>query len=323
MVRVAIYGITGYTGLELYKVLRKHREVKVVSLISRSHKGKRLKEVFPFLEEESFLEDEPSKDFDLAFLCLPLEESYKIAPKLLKVGKRVIDLSPAFRLKDKKLYLSYYSFEHNEEELLKDSVYGLSEIFRDKIKGARLVANPGCYPTSILLALMPIRELIEGEVFVSSLSGVSGAGRKPRQDFHFPEMVENAFTYSPLEHRHTPEMEQFLNLKVNFCPLVAPLSRGILSNIFFKAKGNVEEALKEFYSKGRFVKVIDFEPKLRYVVNTNYCLIRVKRRGDSYLITSVIDNLGKGASFQAVQNMNLMFGFKEESSLEEFKLNFW
>jgi N-acetyl-gamma-glutamyl-phosphate reductase len=194
IIKVAIYGATGYTGAELLRLLQNHPKVKVSALISQSRAGKRLRDVFPFFYGELgnlTLTEEPKEDYEVAFLCLPHEGSLELVPRLLEEGKKVIDLSGAYRLKDPSLYPYYYSFEHKYPELLERAVYGLPEIYREKIKATSLVANPGCYPTSVLLAIYPLlKEAIKIEkiVIFTSLSGVSGAGRKPAQHFHFPEM---------------------------------------------------------------------------------------------------------------------------------------
>jgi N-acetyl-gamma-glutamyl-phosphate reductase len=198
IIKVAIYGATGYTGVELLRLLQNHPKVKVTALISQSYAAKRLSEVFPFFYGELgnlTLTEEPKEDYEVAFLCLPHEGSLELVPKLLEEGKKVIDLSGAYRLKDPSLYPYYYSFEHKYPELLERAVYGLPEIYRERIKATSLIANPGCYPTSVLLAIYPLlKEAIKIEkMVITSLSGVSGAGRKPVQHFHFPEMFGDFF----------------------------------------------------------------------------------------------------------------------------------
>ena len=328
--KITVYGATGYTGIELLKALLNHPYVEVVNLISETYKGKRVSEVLPFFSftyiSELQFTSEPIEDFDLAFLCLPHEVSYKLVPELLKKGKRVIDLSGAYRIKNKEVYKEYYGFEHENTEELEKAVYGLPEVFRSEIKEKELIANPGCYPTATLLGIYPfLKEKIEIEsLIVHALSGVSGAGRKPKQHFHFPEMTENFFNYSVEKHRHTPEMENVIKritgkeLKVRFTPTVVPASRGMISTIYIKGeKVNVKEIFEETYKNEIFVKVIDQPPHTKWVLGTNYCLIYpyYDERTDTYVIISVIDNLGKGASLQAVQNMNVVYGFEEDCGL--------
>ncbi|MFN7065875.1 MAG: N-acetyl-gamma-glutamyl-phosphate reductase, partial [Aquificaceae bacterium] len=207
-IKVCLYGATGYTGAELLRLLLHHPKARVVSITSQSYTNKRLSEVFPYFEKtplgHRYLLQEPEEDFDLAFLCLPHEASHELVPKLLNMGKKVIDLSGAYRIKDIAKYMDYYGFEHKYPQILQEAVYGLPEVFRKDIRRASLVANPGCYPTATLLALYPLlKERIELEgIIVDALSGVSGAGRKTSQRFHYPEMEGNAFAYSVEKHRH-------------------------------------------------------------------------------------------------------------------------
>ncbi len=329
VISVAIYGATGYTGVELLRLLQNHPKAKVSALTSQSYNGKKLKEVFPFFYGEVGnlpLTEEPQEEYHLAFLCLPHESSLELVPKLLEKGKKVIDLSGAYRLKDPSVYPRYYSFEHKYPELLRKSVYGLPEIYRERIKGAELVANPGCYPTSVLLAIYPL--LKEGvkieKVVITSLSGVSGAGRKPTQHFHFPEMSGDFFAYSVEKHRHVPEMEGVIkdlcgvDVPVRFSPIVVPTARGMLSNLsVFCEKIDPRELYSETYKEEPFVKVASEPPHAKWVVGTNFCFIYPfwDNRVGCLQVVSVIDNLGKGASSQAIQNFNLMTGFEETAGL--------
>ncbi len=329
IIKVAIYGATGYTGAELLRLLQNHPKVKVSALISQSHAGKRLKDVFPFFHGELGnlpLTEEPKEDYEVAFLCLPHEGSLELVPRLLEKGKKLIDLSGAYRLKDPSLYPYYYSFEHKYPELLEKAVYGLPEMYREKIKATSLIANPGCYPTSVLLAIYPLlKEGIKIEkIVITSLSGVSGAGRKPAQHFHFPEMFGDFFAYSLEKHRHVPEMEGVIkdlcgmNVPVRFSPVVVPTSRGMLSSIsVFCEKIEPRELYVETYREEPFVKVASEPPHTRWVVGTNLCFVYPmwEHRVGCLQVVSVIDNLGKGASSQAIQNFNLMMGFEETMGL--------
>jgi len=330
-IKVCVYGATGYTGVELLRILLEHPYVKTVSLTSQSYAGKRLSEVFPSFLPTSlgsmFLTTEPEEDFDIAFLCLPHETSLELVPELLKRGKRVIDLSGAYRIGDKGKYPEYYGFEHTHPELLDKAVYGLPELFRESIKTAQLVANPGCYPTATLLALYPLlKKGIQIDfVIVDALSGVSGAGRKTSQKFHYPEMEGNAFAYSVEKHRHTPEMEYVIQrvygkgLKLRFTPQVIPTVRGMMAKVYTKCKEmDFFNLYKETYEGEPFVFIHQEPPHIKHVAGTNFCLLYLHYHRETSIleVISVIDNLGKGASSQAVQNFNIMMGFEEGLALK-------
>ncbi|WP_457601044.1 N-acetyl-gamma-glutamyl-phosphate reductase [Hydrogenivirga sp.] len=327
--RVCIYGATGYTASELIRALLHHPHVRITNLISHSTAGKKVSEVLPHLTHtlgDVTLLSEPSEDFDLAFLCLPHEASMDLVPKLLSEGKRVIDLSGAYRIKDTNAYPEFYGFEHKHVNLVQEAVYGLPEIFREEIKNARLVANPGCYPTATLLAMYPlIKEGVEFEsVVVHALSGVSGAGRKTKQRFHYPEMEENFFAYSVEKHRHTPEMEDVVRrvsgreVRLRFTPVVVPASRGMLSTLYVKTGfKNLRELFHSVYSEEGFVHVSDSPPMTKWTLGTNNCYVypTYDERNSTAVVISAIDNLGKGASLQAVQNMNVMLEIEESIGL--------
>ena len=330
-IKVCVYGATGYTGAELLRILLEHPYVKIVSLTSQSYAGKRLSEVFPSFLPTSlgsmFLTTEPEEDFDIAFLCLPHETSLELVPELLKRNKRVIDLSGAYRILDSSKYPEYYGFEHTHPELLDKAVYGLPELFRESIKTAQLVANPGCYPTATLLALYPLlKEGIELDfVIVDALSGVSGAGRKTSQKFHYPEMEGDTFAYSVEKHRHTPEMEDVIQrvygkgVKLRFTPHVIPAVRGMMAKVYTRCEElDFVSLYKETYEGEPFVFISQEPPHLKHVVGTNYCLLYLHYHRETSIleVISVIDNLGKGASSQAVQNFNLMMGFEETLALK-------
>jgi len=332
-VKVGIFGATGYTALELIKLLLNHPKMEITYLGSQSSAGKKLKEIFPFLEDfyvsDLFLETYDSyPKLDLAFLALPHEVSMELAPKLLEDGIKVVDLSGAYRFNDPGEFRKFYGFEHKYPELLEKAVYGLPEVFREQIKGADFVANPGCYPTATLLALYPLLkhpELWEdGTAIVNGLSGVSGAGRGLKQHFHFPEMVNNMFAYKVVGHRHTPEMEYIARkvlrreVKVRFTPAVVPIDRGMLSVVQVKVKRtDLRELYKETYKGEPFIKVVNEPPKSKEVANTNHCFIypSYDERTGYAVVVSAIDNLVKGASGQALQNANLMVGFEETLGL--------
>ncbi len=328
--RVCVFGATGYTGIELLRILATHPRVKITSATSRSHAGRDVGDVIPTLRGTRIncltLTEEPEKDFELAFLCLPHEGAMDIVPKLLKEGKKVIDLSGAYRLSDPDLYPSYYGFRHTHPELLKDRAYGLPEVFRERIRGSSLIANPGCYPTASILALYPLlKEKTEiEEVIIHALSGVSGAGRKTKQHFHFPEMEDNFFAYGVERHRHTPEMEEVIShvlgreVPVRFTPVVVPASRGMLSTVYVKTKErDILDLYNEVYAGEPFVIMTNEPPMPKWVIGTNFCYLyaHYDAKTSTAVIISVIDNLGKGASHQAVQNMNILAGFEETEGL--------
>jgi len=331
-IKAGVFGATGYTGLELLRLLINHPAFELAFLGSASEAGKKLGEIFGFLAplEAGKLELRPydriPDDLELAFLALPHEVSMRLAPELLKRGVKVVDLSGAYRLDDPELFKEFYGFEHEHPSLLKEAVYGLSEIFKEEIKRAELVANPGCYPTAAALSIYPLAAegLIEGDtVFVNGLSGVSGAGRSLKRDFHFPEMVNNTFAYKVVGHRHTPEMERVLRLaggsaKVRFVPAVVPIDRGMVVTVQARVKRDPKDLFERFYQKSRFVKIVGAPPAAKAAARTNYCFIypTYDPRTQTAVVVAAIDNLLKGAAGQAVQNANLMFSLPEETGLE-------
>ncbi|AEH45241.1 N-acetyl-gamma-glutamyl-phosphate reductase [Thermodesulfatator indicus DSM 15286] len=341
MLKIAIIGATGYTGLELLRILAKHPEVEIVSVTSRQEAGKKVREVFPFesyFAELVFEEPDVSKiapRVDLVFLCVPHGAAAETARAFLEAGVKVIDLSADFRLKDAAVYESWYKTKHPCPELLSKAVYGLPEIYREEIKGASLVANPGCYPTASILPLVPLlkEKLIEPQsIIIDAKSGVSGAGRSAKLRLIFCEVNEDFCAYNVAVHRHTPEIEQELNqasgfsFHINFTTHLVPMSRGILATSYAEVKEGVterdlREALKSAYAREPFIKILDegLYPQTAHVKGTNLCLIGLKfdPRTGRAIIISAIDNLVKGASGQAVQNMNLMAGFPETLGLEK------
>jgi len=349
-IKVSIIGATGYAGKELIKILSGHPEVELMFLGSSTYAGKNITEVFPeFLNSLNKKLIKPdsvfiSRDSDLVFTALPHTVSMDIVPELLnKKGIKVIDLSADYRLKDTMVYKEWYKKEHEgiNKKLLTQAVYGLPELYLDDIKNASLVANPGCYPTSVILGIAPLlrHHIVEPEgMIIDSKSGVSGAGRKPSLGLHFAECNESFKAYKVLKHNHIPEIEQELssiysgennlekqmNIKITFTPHLLPINRGILSTCYLDLKSmqNEEEILKvyqEFYQKAPFVRIFTPPnlPEIRFATGTNYCDIgfAVDKRVGKIKVISVIDNLIKGAAGQAVQNMNIMFGFSETCGL--------
>ncbi|MBI5644153.1 MAG: N-acetyl-gamma-glutamyl-phosphate reductase [Deltaproteobacteria bacterium] len=337
MLKVAIFGASGYTGFELLRILATHPGARVIAATSRQYNGRAVSDVFPSLTgfydglDFSDPEDRTAVKADIAFSAMPHGASQEVVPELLR-SSRVIDLSADFRIHDPKVYNAWYG-EHKSEGLLKDAVFGLPELYRPSIKDARLVANPGCYPTSAILALAPLLKagLIEtGSVIIDSKSGVSGAGRGASLDTSFVEVSPGFKAYKVGAHRHTPEIEQELSLlagtevSVTFTPHLLPVSRGILSTVYASAKKGISTKdahgiYQEFYGRERFVRVMPVGkyPDISQVRGSNYCDIGVyaDETRNRIIIVSVIDNLVKGASGQAVQNMNIMSGLDEAAGL--------
>lgn len=340
MLKVAIVGASGYTGLELIRILNCHPEVVVTCLTSEQSAGKRISDVFPTLRErcDILLENlEPvriAEKADIIFTALPHKAAMEVVPTFLKLGKKVIDLSADYRLSDPAVYGEWYE-PHLNPANLKKSVYGLPEIRRAKIKGSRLVANPGCYPTSIVLGLAPLlkKGLIDlFSIIADSASGVTGAGRAAKVDSLYCEVNEGFKAYGVGGvHRHTPEIEQELSLfageqvKITFTPHLVPMDRGILSTIYATAKKTIttEKIVKiyqDYYAGEPFIRILPKGnlPSTAFVRGSNFCDIAplVDARTGRIIIISAIDNLVKGASGQAVQNMNIICGFPETMGLE-------
>jgi N-acetyl-gamma-glutamyl-phosphate reductase len=330
--KVAVVGATGYAGAELTQILAKHDHAEIVGLFS-STGGKRAQVTpqHPELVAEPFAMDAlDSSQADVVFLATPNEVSAELAPELLEKGMKVIDLSGAFRLGDPGLYPTWYGFSHVQPELLGEAVYGLTEWCNGELKRARLVANPGCYPTSILLALRPLTYLIDKSqaVICDAKSGVSGAGKKADIAYSFSELFGNFKAYGIGEHRHEPEIRQGLHLgeraTLVFVPHLLPTLRGILStmHVSFTHAVTAEEVTQLYtdaYANAPFVRVLPHgqTPELKNVVNTPRCDIgfTLLQGGKRAVIVSVIDNLLKGAASQAVQNFNRMHGYAETTAL--------
>lgn len=339
MLKVGIYGASGYTGQELLRLLIRHPEVEVVALTSRKFKGTPVSDVFPVFEglsDMKFIDASPDDVADLSdivFLALPHGVAMEAVPLFLKAGSKVVDLSADFRLRDVKLYEQWYK-EHTVPDLIKRAVYGLPELYRDNIKAAKLVANPGCYPTGVILGLAPVlkEEWIDfTSIIVDSKSGVSGAGREPQTGSLFCEVSESLKAYKINQHRHMPEMEQELGLlagadvKISFVPHLVPMNRGILNTIYAELRERVStsdliDLYKEFYSGEEFVRIYKAGtvPAVSSVRGSNYCDIGLTVDGGTgrVIIVSAVDNLIKGAAGQAIQNMNLMCGLSENSGLK-------
>ncbi|MFH1028941.1 MAG: N-acetyl-gamma-glutamyl-phosphate reductase [Pseudomonadota bacterium] len=344
MLNIAIVGASGYTGLELIRILHCHPEVAVTFLTSEQSAGKRISDVFPTLRGrcDLVLENlEPvrvAEKADIIFTALPHKAAMEVVPTFLKMGKQVIDLSADYRLSDPEVYGAWYE-PHLNPANLKKAVYGLPEIRRSKIKGAKLVANPGCYPTSIILALAPLlkKGLIHPHsIIADSASGVTGAGRSAKVDSLYCEVNEGYKAYGVGGvHRHTPEIEQELSLlageqlKITFTPHLVPMDRGILSTVYAAPHkevntGKLVKLYEEFYDGEPFVRVLSQGnlPSTAFVRGSNFCDIApvVDTRTGRIIIVAAIDNLVKGASGQAVQNMNIVCGLPEAMGLEGLAL---
>lgn len=338
--KIAIIGASGYTGLELIRILQNHQFADIKILIANSNAGRGLSEIYSHLDIVDLpklinIEEANFSDIDVVFSCLPHNHSQKIIADIFSndhtKSLKIIDLAADFRLYDRNDYKKWYG-QHQALELQKEAIYALPEMNRDKIKKSRLIACPGCYPTSILLPLLPLlnSRLIKPDNIISdSKSGVTGAGRSLKIGNLFCEANENISAYSIASHRHIAEIEQEINLisktdsKIDFTPHLIPVNRGILSTIYVDLADGFNErdlinCLETKYEDEYFVKISDHIPSIKEVSGTNLCKISVTkaRSSNKAIIVSVIDNLIKGASGQAVQNMNIVFDIDEREGLE-------
>ncbi len=340
-IRVGVVGASGYSGGELLRLLLRHPHVEISSLTSRQYSGQPLGEVFPrFKGVEKFFEypdpETLAEQIDVAFLALPNRVASEFAPALLRANVKVLDISADFRLSDPQVYAAFYGGEHPAPELLAKAVYGLPELYRAQLSEAQLVACPGCYPTGAILPLAPmLREgMVEpSRICVTSMSGVTGAGRKSRLPLLFGECNESMRAYQPVGHRHQPEIEEQLgkvaglaSVRLSFVPHLMPVSRGIISTIYAPhAEGVTAEqanaALVDAYEQEPFVRVLETEnelPDTKHVTMTNVCEISCSydERTGQLILNSAIDNLTKGAAGQAIQAMNALQGMSEKEGLE-------
>ena len=341
MVRVGIINVTGYAGAELARLLYLHPEAQVVSVTGRSAAGKSLSQVFPHLWPIDLTEAEELDDVDFAFSALPHAASAEAVAPLVRQGLPVVDISADFRLADAAEYQRWYGGEHPAPDLLAQSVYGLPELHRAAVREARLVANPGCYPTGALLALAPAARagVIQPDVVIDAKSGVSGAGRSLGLVYHYAEANESASAYALGGHRHLPEILQelarlwaggSLTPRVTFQPHLVPMTRGILTTCYASladgalpagegAKAAVRELYEDAYRGEPFVRVVPEPPQTKHTWGNNLCLVypTVDMRAGRLVVVSCIDNLVKGAAGQAIQNMNLMLSFPEATGLDQ------
>lgn len=341
VVHAAVVGATGYAGCELLTLLARHPAASVACLMSSGRDGRKafaiedshpkLRGRFSILCEPLNVDQIVASGAEVVFLATPHEIALEIVPRLLDAGLRVVDLSAAFRLKDAAAYPHWYGFNHQATGALAEAVYGIPEFDARAIAKARLVANPGCYPTSVLLAVAPLLKAgwvdVPAGIIADSKSGVTGAGRKPSDKLHFPEVNENLRAYGLFRHRHLPEMLQELALQPRdfvFTPHLLPITRGILTTIYLRLlqprePSEVERLLRNFYAQAPMVRIYPAGtlPEILGVANTQYADIgfALDEATGRLILVSALDNLGKGAAGQAIQNMNVMYGFRQETGL--------
>lgn len=337
MIHVGIVGASGYSGLELLRLLLPHPKVHIARLFGNSSNGKRIEDVHPSLRsvisrEIEELSETSLKNVDVLFVALPSGQGMSIIPAALAAGSKVIDLGGDFRLNDAAIYEQYYAHVHTAKRFLSNAVYGLTEWNCEAIRNAKLVANPGCYPTSIQLALLPLLKenlLAASSIGITSYSGTSGAGKPVTEKMMFTEVHDSVRAYKVGNHQHIPEIRQSLaafggrEVDFTFVPHLLPVARGIYTTIHATLKlgvreGEVKRAFESSYASSPFVRVVaPAIPEMKDVLHTNFCDIGfvADERNHSVVLFSTIDNLGKGAAGQAVQNMNLMFGLSQTEGL--------
>jgi N-acetyl-gamma-glutamyl-phosphate reductase len=335
---VAIVGASGYAARELFDILLNHPEVRITAATSRQDEVPHVEALHPGLARrismacEPFDADRIADKASVAFLALPHTASMAVVPALRQRGMRVIDLSADYRLTDPQVYADWYGHAHTDPDTLKAAVYGLPELFRQRIPPASLIANPGCYTSASILALAPLiaEDLIErSRIIIDAKSGVSGAGRSPKLTYHFPECNESLAAYSVGQHRHTPEIDQVLTqvaeetgerVEVIFTPHLVPMDRGIFTTVYAEPKSNAVEhdllaLYRSYYASSQFVRVVGHLPATKDSAHTNFCDITLRVVRGRIVVLACLDNLIKGAAGVAVQNLNLMIGCPEETAL--------
>lgn len=337
MIKAGIVGATGYVGEELIRILLNHKGVEISALSSASHGGEDIADIYPNLKNIISMcctsDEEVVSKSDVVFTSLPYGLSEKIAEKCAEENKVCIDLGADFRLKNENDYTKWYGKNYEYPKLHENSVYGLPEVYRSKIKNSHIIGNPGCYPTSIILGLMPAlkEDIVDVKtIIIDSKSGVTGSGKSLRESSHFPECNENLGPYKIAQHRHTPEIEQVLgdisekNINITFVPYLIPVNRGILSTIYCSLNKEISIAeihniYDKYYCNEKFVRVLELGKTacIRNVKFSNYCDISLHKddRTGRLIIVSTIDNMTKGSAGQAVQNMNIVLGFAEDEGL--------
>jgi len=335
-VRVAIVGVTGYAGGELARLLLRHSEARLVAAVARSHQGEPLRDVQPNLHgaPDSLRVGSDVGDAEVVFTALPAGEAAKQAPDWLKEGRAVVDIGSDFRLRDPKAYDRWYKYAHPSPDLLKDAVYGVTELSRAKLRGARVVANPGCYPIATLLALAPAlkAKLIESDIIVDAKSGVSGAGHTVDEAYLYGTIDESVKPYGVPGHRHTPEIAQEIAAlglvpRLTFTPHLVPMTRGLIATCYAPLRAgvspaHVKDAYASAYAEEPFVRITTSFPATKATLGSNWCLVYpvVDEANGRLVVFGVIDNLVKGAAGSAVQNLNAMRGFPETLGLESLPL---
>ena len=332
--RVGVFGGSGYGGAELLRILLFHPHAEVALVTANEHAGKAVGEVHknlygltPLRFERAPEDLESLGDLDCVFLALPHGQALGVAPRL-PAGVKVIDLSGDFRLTDRDAFEKFYGREHTSMDLQREFVYGLTEVNREEIRSAHLVSNPGCFATATLLGLAPLaaNNLTKGRVVVDAKTGSSGSGAKPAANTHHPQRANSFYAYKPFAHQHVPEIEQGLGRvgdwtgELVFMTHSLPVSRGIFASIYVETReemtaAEAREIFSDYYEGGFFVRLVEGSPDINWVKLTNFCDIGFAARGRQLVVFSAIDNLVKGASGQAVQNMNLMFGLDEKAGL--------
>jgi len=338
MIKVGIVGISGYSGKTLLESLLKHEHVRITYVSANNTEGK-IVDIWPQFKSltnlvcKKFNAAEISNNCQLAFLAVPHTIGMQLSPQLLKANLQVIDLSADYRIKSAPLFKKWYNTKHTDSKNLKRAIYGLPEFYREDIKKSQLVANPGCYPTAALLALGPFASTHADNIdsiTIDAKSGTSGAGKKATIALNFSEVNENFKAYKVLQHQHTPEINFFLSkmtqnqIKINFVPHLLPITRGIQETIYIQLKTeltikNLHTLYKRFYKTEPFIRILPLgqQPEIKNVAGNNFCDIglAISENKKLLVITTVIDNLMKGASGQAIQNMNLMNGIEETTGL--------
>src|SRR5213596_2853004 len=336
-VRVAIVGVTGYAGGELARILLRHPEVRLVAAVARSHQGEPLRDVQPHLHgaPDALRIGNDVGDAEVVFTALPAGEAAKQAPAWLAEGRAVIDIGSDFRLRDPKDYERWYRYTHPSPELLKEAVYGVTELARAKLRGARVVANPGCYPIATLLALAPAlkAKLIEDDLIVDGKTGVSGAGHTVDEAYLYGTIDESVRPYSVPRHRHTPEIAQQVTAiagrapRLTFTPHIVPMTRGLVTTSYATLRSGVTpaqvaDAYRSAYAEEPFVRITSTYPATKATLGSNWCLVHpvVDEANRRLVVFGALDNLVKGAAGSAVQNLNAMKGFPETLGLESLPL---
>lgn len=342
MLNVGIINVTGYSGMELARILSRHPEVNLVSVTGRSAVGKNLNEVLPHLNDiDLTIESSISSSVDFVFSALPNVFSAEALKEIISSGTKAIDIAADFRLNDLDLYEKWYESKHPCPEFIPESIYGLPELYRSQISKTKLVANPGCYPTASILGLAPAlnSKIINNDIIIDAKSGVSGAGRGLSLKTHFNEVDESVSAYGLDGHRHMPEIQQELSLiskdevNVTFIPHLIPMNRGILATIYapisdsFKKDNtdllnSITDIYEDYYKNEPFVKIRKSPPSTKHTLGSNYCHIfpTVDYNKNNIVVISCIDNLVKGAAGQAVQNMNIMCGIPEDCGITQLAM---